>query len=107
MCLNFNFDFDFKNNQIIYQNNQIKNLIFNIYCNFIQQSFDYSFFDIQLIKSINYVWKFRNFKFTFDLPLIYQVEQKELENANYEDFISYQTYNEENLNFLSNLYSNK
>ena len=107
LCLNFNFDFDFKNNQIIYQNNQIKNLIFNIYCNFIQQSFDYSFFDIQLIKSINYVWKFRNFKFTFDLPLIYQVEQKELENANYEDFISYQTYNEENLNFLSNLYSNK
>lgn len=107
LCLNFNFDFDFKNNQIIYQNSQIKNLIFNIYCNFIQQSFDYSFFDIQLIKSINYVWKFRNFKFTFDLPLIYQVEQKELENANYEDFISYQTYNEENLNFLSNLYSNK
>ena len=107
LCLNFNFDFDFKNNQIIYQNIQIKNLIFNIYCNFIQQSFDYSFFDIQLIKSINYVWKFRNFKFTFDLPLIYQVEQKELENANYEDFISYQTYNEENLNFLSNLYSNK
>ena len=107
LCLNFNFDFDFKNNQIIYQNNQIKNLIFNIYCNFIQQSFDYSFFDIQLIKSINYVWKFRNFKFTFDLPLIYQVEQKELENANYDNFISYQTYNEENLNFLSNLYSNK
>ena len=104
LCLNFNFDFDFKNNQIIYQNSQIKNLIFNIYCNFIQQSFDYSFFDIQLIKSINYVWKFRNFKFTFDLPLIYQVEQKELENANYEDFITYQTYNEGNLEFLNQIY---
>ncbi len=107
MCLNFNFDFDFKNNQIIYHNIQIKNLIFNIYCNFIQQSFDYNFCDVQLIKSINYVWQFKNFKFNFELPLIYQVEQKELENANYEDFVTYQTYNEENLNFLSDLYSNK
>ena len=107
LCLNFNFDFDFKNNQIIYHNIQIKNLIFNIYCNFIQQSFDYNFCDVQLIKSINYVWQFKNFKFNFELPLIYQVEQKELENANYEDFVTYQTYNEENLNFLSDLYSNK
>jgi hypothetical protein len=42
--------------------------------------------------------------FSFELPLIYQVEQKDLENGNYEDFITYQTYNEGNLKFLNQIY---
>ena len=41
-----------------------------------------------LLNSIEYLWTFKNFPFSYDLPLIYQVQQKELNNGNYEDFIN-------------------
>jgi hypothetical protein len=104
LSLNFHFEFNFEQKEIILQNEKIKKLIFNVYNNFIQQSFDYNFSDKQLIDSIKYVFQFKNFNFSFELPLIYQVEQKDLENGNYEDFITYQTYNEGNLEFLNQIY---
>ena len=104
LSLNFHFEFNFEQKEIILQNEKIKKLIFNVYNNFIQQSFDYNFSDKQLIDSIKYVFQFKNFYFSFELPLIYQVEQKDLENGNYEDFITYQTYNEGNLKFLNQIY---
>ena len=104
LSLNFHFDFNFEQKEIILQNEKIKKLIFNVYNNFIQQSFDYNFSDKQLIDSIKYVFQFKNINFSFELPLIYQVEQKDLENGNYEDFTSYQTYNEGNLKFLNQIY---
>ena len=105
ISLHYNFDYDFNTNLIIFENNNVKDLIFSIYNNFIQQSFDFYFNDINLINSIHYLWKFKDFPFSYELPLIYQVHQKELENGNYEDFITYQIYNEENLNFLTNIYN--
>ena len=104
LSLNFHFEFNFEQKEIILQNEKIKKLIFNVYNNFIQQSFDYNFSDKQLIDSIKYVFQFKNFNFSFELPLIYQVEQKDFENGNYEDFITYQTYNEGNLEFLNQIY---
>ena len=104
LSLNFHFEFNFEQKEIILQNEKIKKLIFNVYNNFIQQSFDYNFSDKQLIDSIKYVFQSKNFNFSFELPLIYQVEQKDFENGNYEDFITYQTYNEGNLEFLNQIY---
>ena len=104
LSLNFHFEFNFEQKEIILQNEKIKKLIFNVYNNFIQQSFDYNFSDKQLIDSIKYVFQFKNFYFSFELALIYQVEQKDFENGNYEDFITYQTYNEGNLKFLNQIY---
>ena len=40
---------------------------------------------------LEYVYKFKNFNFTYELPLLYQIHQDMLEYGNYEDFISYQT----------------
>ena len=105
ICISYDFDYDINKKEIIFEKSDIKNLLFNIYNNFIQQSFDFYFTDIMLLNCIEYLWKFKNFPFSYDLPLIYQVHQKELENGNYEDFITYQVYNEENLNYLKNIYS--
>ena len=58
---------------------------------FIEQSFDYSFDDKKLNECINYVYKYINFNFSYDIPLIFQIEQDHINDYSYEDFISYQT----------------
>jgi hypothetical protein len=65
LSLNFHFEFNFEQKEIILQNEKITKLIFNFYNNFIQQSFDYNFSDKQLIDSIKYVFQFKNFIFFF------------------------------------------
>ena len=54
--------------------------------------------------AINYCMKFKNFKFSYELPLLYQIQQEQLENCNYEDFLSYQTTNDFNDEFIKGLY---
>ena len=99
ICLHYNLEYDFnkkilkKKNSIIKNNNKkdIGKIMMNIYIQFIEQSFDYSFEDKKLSESIYYVYKFINFKFSYDIPLIFQVHQEHINECSYEDFISYQT----------------
>ena len=101
ICLHYNLEYDF-NKKILKKKNNIKNndkkdigkILMNIYIQFIEQSFDYSFEDKKLCDSIHYVYKFINFKFSYDIPLIFQVHQEHINECSYEDFISYQTTSE-------------
>ena len=78
--------------------------LWEVFCSFVNQSFDIEVKDIQFFKCMSYCWRFKSFEFNFDLPLVYQVEENEVENGYYEDFVSYQTYNSNNLDFLKKLY---
>jgi hypothetical protein len=100
ICLHYNLDYDFnkkifKNKKYINKKNTNKNdickVLLEIYIQFIEQSFDYSFKDKKLNECIYYVYKFINFKFSYDIPLIFQIEQDHINDYSYEDFISYQT----------------
>ena len=55
-------------------------------------------------KIISYVYKFINFKFSYDIPLIFQIEQEHINDYSYEDFISYQTTCGNILPFFTELY---
>ena len=101
ICLHYNLEYDInrkifkkKRNTLNSKNSYKKDIgkiIKDVYIKFIEQSFDYSFDDKQLNESIKYVYTFISFKFTYDIPLIFQIEQDHLSDYNYEDFISYQT----------------
>lgn len=39
-------------------------------------------------------------EFVYELPLVFHFEQGKIEKGSYEDFITYQTYNEHILEFL-------
>ena len=111
ICLHYNLEYDFnkkilkKKNSIIKNNNKkdIGKIMMNIYIQFIEQSFDYSFEDKKLSESIYYVYKFINFKFSYDIPLIFQVHQEHINECSYEDFISYQTTCENILPFFKEM----
>ena len=73
---------------------------------FLEQSYDFLFNDKMIQKCINYVFKFRQFSFSYNMPLIYKTGQKideDIEN-NYEDFISYQTTNSDIYIFFEKIY---
>ena len=100
ICLHYNLEYDFKEKILkikkfskkLKKNEKEKGkVLLEIYIQFIEQSFDFSFEDKKLIECINYIYKFINFKFSYDVPLIFQVEQENLNDYSYEDFISYQT----------------
>ena len=93
ICINYKLDYNFKKNNFR-QKTPFSKYIFKVYNQFINQSFDYNFNDKNIQNALNYCYKFKNFNFTFDLPLLYQIHPEFLENGNYEDFISYQTTNE-------------
>ena len=93
ICINYKFEYNFKK-KILKQKTAFSKYIFKVYKQFINQSFDYNFNDENIQKTLSYCYKFRNFNFTYELPLLYQIHQDLLENGNYEDFISYQTTNE-------------
>ena len=93
ICINYKFDYNFKKNNFR-QKTPFSKYIFKVYNQFINQSFDYNFNDKNIQNALNYCYKFKNFTFTFELPLLYQIHPEFLENGNYEDFISYQTTNE-------------
>ena len=93
ICINYKFEYNFTKKNFK-QKTAFSKYIFKVYNQFINQSFDYNFNDEKFQKTLSYCYKFRNFHFTYELPLLYQIHQDLLENGNYEDFISYQTTNE-------------
>ena len=103
ICINYKLNYDF-NNQNFKQKTPLAKLLINVYQQFISQSFDYVFNDKSVQMAINYCMKFKNFKFSYELPLLYQIQQEQLENCNYEDFLSYQTTNDYNDEFIKGLY---
>jgi hypothetical protein len=93
LCHNYKLNYNFTKRKI--NNNTIlSNLLFNLYNKFITQSFDYNFNDERIQKAIKYCYNYINFPFIFDLPLLYQVHQSKLDGDSYEDFLSYQTNND-------------
>ena len=96
LCNKYNLNYDF--NKKKFDKNKIQNLselIIDIYSKFIAQSFDFGFNNEMLQKGIKYFYNnYINFEFTFDLPLIYQVHPEKLDEDSYEDFLSYQTTND-------------
>ena len=113
ICLHYNLEYDF--NKKIFRNkknmnkknvnkNDICKVLLEIYVQFIEQSFDYSFKDKKLNECIYYVYKFINFKFTYDIPLIFQIEQDHINDYSYEDFISYQTTCDNIFPFFKDIY---
>ena len=114
ICIHYNLEYDlnkkiFKNKKIlknskILPKNDIGKVLLDIYMQFIEQSFDYSFDDKELNESIKYVYKFINFKFSYDIPLIFQIEQDHINDYSYEDFISYQTTCENIYTFFKDMH---
>ena len=70
-------------------------LLLEIYIKFIIQSFDYNFNSDDLQKAINYFYtNYINMESDFDLPLFYQIHPDKMDTDSYEDFLTYQTSND-------------
>ena len=93
LCHNYKLNYNFAKRKIN-NNSLLSDLLFNLYNKFITQSFDYNFGDNRIQKAIKYCYNYINFPFIFDLPLLYQVHQSKLDGDSYEDFLSYQTTND-------------
>ena len=106
ICINYNLDYNFKKKNFK-QKTDFSQYIFEVYIQFLNQSFDFNFFDKEIQKALEYVYKFKNFNFSYELPLFYQIHQDMLEFGNYEDFISYQTTNENLEDFMKDIYSKR
>ena len=96
LCNKYNLNYDFNKKKFDKNKNpNLSELIIDIYSKFIAQSFDFGFNNEMLQKGIKYFYNnYINFEFTFDLPLIYQVHPEKLDEDSYEDFLSYQTTND-------------
>ena len=93
LCYNYKLKYNF-NKKKFENNSPLSNLLFEIYNKFITQSFDYNFLDEKLQKAIKYCYNYIDFPFIYDLPLFYQIHQSKLDGDSYEDFLSYQTTND-------------
>lgn len=102
LCVNYEVDvflkeninkFDFNNEFFINFINEKRSsvdddepgvIIFNIYSDFLQQSFNLNFDDSNLIECLVYGSKFLNFEYNFNLPLVLQGNNESvLENVKY------------------------
>ena len=96
LCNKYNLRYNFTKKT--FENNshpKLNNLMLDIYTKFILQSFDYNFDEDILQKGIKYFYNnYNNFNFVFGLPLFYQVHPDKLDGDSYEDFLSYQTTND-------------
>ena len=96
LCNKYNLKYNFTKKK--FENNKnpkLSNLMLDIFTKFILQSFDYIFDNDILQKGIKYFYNnYNNFNFVFDLPLFYQVHPDKLDIDSYEDFLSYQTTND-------------
>lgn len=102
ICINYKLDYNFiKKN--FKQKSSFTKYLFEVYNQFINQSFDFSFDNENFQNAIAYCYKFKTFNFTYELPLLYQIHQNLLENGNYEDFISYQATNDNIEEFLKEI----
>ena len=106
ICINYNLDYNFKKKNFK-QKTKFSKYIFDVYIQFINQSFDFNFHDKTIQKALEYVYKFKNFNFSYELPLLYQIHQDMLEYGNYEDFISYQTSNDNLEDYMKDIYSKR
>ena len=106
ICINYNLDYNFKKKHFK-QKTEFSQYIFDVYIQFINQSFDFDFFDKNIQKALEYVYKFKNFKFSYELPLFYQIHPEMLECGNYEDFISYQTTNDNLEDYMKDVYAKR
>ena len=112
LCHKYNLKYNFVKKKFENNKNQkLSNLMLDIYTKFILQSFDYDFNDDILQKGIKYYYNnYNNFNYVFDLPLFYQVHPDKLDVDSYEDFLSYQTTNDNFFNCIKekiNLHKNK
>lgn len=74
-----------------------------VFKRFVQESFGEKIYESEeLKKSIKYCCGLRGIEYNFEIPLYYQSSEIETEKGSYEDFITYQTYNETLLPFLQN-----
>ena len=96
LCNKYNLKYNFTKKTFENKNNpKLNDLMLDIYTKFILQSFDYNFDDDILQKGIKYFYNnYNNFNFVFGLPLFYQVHPDKLNDDSYEDFLSYQTTND-------------
>ena len=88
---------------VILKNNYDKirnNTYVSVFEDFVKQSFGEDILDDNSFTlSIKYVQKIsknfiQNNLFSYELPISYQIENEEIKNNNFEDFVSYQIYNE-------------
>ena len=96
LCNKYNLKYNF-NKKKFDNNSKINKILLDIYSKFISQSFDFNFDfeDNNFQKVIKYFYaNYINFKFTFDLPLFYQVNPDRMNIDSFEDFLSYQTTND-------------
>ena len=112
LCHKYNLKYNFVKKKFDNNKNpKLSNLMLDIYTKFILQSFDYDFNDDILQKGIKYYYNnYNNFNYVFDLPLFYQVHPDKLDVDSYEDFLSYQTTNDNFFNCIKekiNLHKNK
>ena len=112
LCQKYNLKYNFIKKKFDNNKNpKLSNLMLDIYTKFILQSFDYDFNDDILQKGIKYYYNnYNNFNYVFDLPLFYQVHPDKLDVDSYEDFLSYQTTNDNFFNCIKekiNLHKNK
>ena len=110
LCNKYNLKYNFAKKKFEKNNNsKLANLMMDIYTKFILQSFDYDFNNDSLQKGIKYFYNnYINFNFVFDLPLFYQVHPDKLDGDSYEDFLSYQTTNDNFFKIVKeNIYLNK
>ena len=113
ICFEYNLKYSSERKKIYSTEKEITqnfiDVIYNMYKLFIEQSFDFSFNEYLIQECIKFVFKFSDFSFSYNLPLIYKAKEKldeDIEN-NYEDFISYQTTNSDILPFFEKMYKFK
>ncbi|MCQ2820546.1 MAG: hypothetical protein MJ252_25050, partial [archaeon] len=83
LMLNYNLEYDYENKKYLGKEDDKFFTLNNLYWNFINQSFDFELYDKELMDSITYCGKMANLEFSYDLPLIFQVEENELDNVKY------------------------
>ena len=109
LCHKYNLKYNFIKKKFDNNKNpKLSNLMLDIYTKFILQSFDYDFNDDILQKGIKYYYNnYNNFNYVFDLPLFYQVHPDKLDVDSYEDFLSYQTTNDNLEDYLKDVYTKR
>ncbi|MCQ2819673.1 MAG: hypothetical protein MJ252_20605 [archaeon] len=83
LILNYNFEYDFENKKYFGAEEEKFDAINKVYSNFLNQSFDFELYEQELIDAITFCGKFKDFDFSYDLPLLYQVEENDLETVKY------------------------
>ena len=94
LCNKYSLKYNF-NKKKFDNNSKLSEMLLDIYTEFILQSFDYNFNNDNLQKVIKYFYtNYLDLQFVFDLPLLYQIHPNKIDTDSYEDFLTYQTTND-------------